>query len=267
MKVSAIQVDAGLSDVDERFNELDEQVMMLVDQGVELVLFPELYSSGYNKGAALHERAEDQNGDFATRVRALAKRAEIAILYGYPERQIDQVYNSALLVGSDGEILLNHRKTILPDGIEQDWFETGTGVSTFKIGATTCAVLICYESEFPEAVRSVCAAGAEVLFVPTACGAGWGRVPNSIMPARAFENGVFIVYANYCGEENGHGFCGQSCIIDPFGNDLARAGQSQETIVASLDLDLVREARERLPYLRDHLTVRTRTNIQTGLHS
>jgi len=110
--------------------------------------------------------------------------------------------------------------------------------------------MICYECEFPEPIRRASAEGADIILVVTAC--AWDQVPNLVVPSRAYENGVFMVYANFCGVENGHSFCGLSCIVDPYGIDLARAGRDEEAISAQVDLALVPDARARLPYLRDH---------------
>ena len=86
-------------------------------------------------------------------------------------------------------------------------------------------------------------------------GADWEQVPTRVVPSRAYENGIFIAYVNYCGVENGRGFCGLSCVVNPFGVDLARAGRTEDVISANLDLGLVAEAREKVPFLRDQRRV------------
>ena len=73
------------------------------------------------------------------------------------------------------------------------------------------------------------------------------------MPARAFENGVYVCYANHCGHENGLDYLGSSCIVGPDGRDLARAGPGAELIFARLERERVAAARARLPYLQDRL--------------
>lgn len=259
MKISVLQSDAGLTGVDRRWSWLETQARRHAAEGSDLLVVPELFLSGYNVGDLLHSAAEPSDGTFATMVQALARELGISILYGYPERAGAQVYNSAQLVDGNWRAVVNHRKTVLPDGIEPDWFAAGSDFTLVRLGDATVAVMICYECEFPETVRRVSAKGADVVLVVTAC--GWDQVPRQVVPSRAFENGVFMVYANYCGVENGHAFCGQSCIVDPYGNDLARAGTDEAAITANLDLTLVSEARARLPYLRDHGKVPTDINL------
>ena len=251
MKVSVAQVDAGFADSENRFFWLEAQAQHATAAGADLLVFPELFLSGYNVGEALHDCAETQDGLSARRVGALAKELGLAIAYGYPERDGDTVFNACIFIDDHGRTLANHRKTILPPGMEHDWFAAGTGFTVFRFGGATIALVICYECEFPEIMRGVALDGADIVLIATAGGKDWEQVPRFVVPSRAYENGIFIAYANYCGEENGHGFCGLSCIVDPSGTDLARAGKSHEVISATLDLGLIAEARAKIPFLRD----------------
>ena len=255
MEISVAQVDASLAGTENRFRRLEMQARQAAQKGVDLMVFPELFLSGYNVGEALHRCAEAQDGPSAQRASSLAKELGLAIAYGYPERDGDTVYNSFIFIDDHGQTLANHRKTVLPIGIEPDWFATGTGFSLFRFGGAKIALVICYECEFPEIVRSLALDGADIVLVATAGGKDWEQVPTFVVPSRAYENGLFMVYANYCGAENGHGFCGLSCIIDPSGADLARAGKAEEVVSADLDLSLVAAARAKVPFHRDQQRV------------
>ena len=123
----------------------------------------------------------------------------------------------------------------------------------FRLGAFRIATLICYDAEFPENFRAAACAGADLVLVPTALSAEWGVVAEKLIPTRAFENGVFVCYANHCGEENGLHYHGGSCIVSPNGQDLTRAGADETCLHARLELSEVRAAQARLPYLRDRL--------------
>jgi len=113
------------------------------------------------------------------------------------------------------------------------------------------ALLVCYDVEFPEAVRACAMAGADIVVAPTALKAEWAFVARQLVPTRAFENGVFLLYANYCGRENGFAYLGESCIIGPGGEEIARAGSDEELIAGVLSRAQIAQARGRLPYLRD----------------
>ena len=123
-------------------------------------------------------------------------------------------------------------------------------MSTFNLGLFKCAMLICYDVEYPEAVRAAAEAGAQIIIVPTALSEQWGVVAHKLIPTRAFENGVWVLYANHAGVENNARYLGNSCIVAPDGTDAIRAGITQQLIIAEIGLEAVTQAQNRLPYLK-----------------
>src|SRR5262249_24487797 len=121
----------------------------------------------------------------------------------------------------------------------------------FTLHGLRLALLICYDAEFPEAVRGAAREGAQAIIVPTALADRWQVVATRVMPARAFENGVYLVYANHAGREGDITYVGASCIRNPDGEDIARAGAMEELILGSLCAKDVFKAQARLPYLKD----------------
>jgi predicted amidohydrolase len=230
----------------------------IADQHLDLVVCPELFMSGYDVGNDLHELAEPAGGPFAQSVADLARQTGTAICYGYPERDGETVYNSALVVSGSGAVLANHRKLAIPPGFEQNFFEPGGQLTAFELGGMKCALLICYDAEFPETVRAACMAGAQIVIIPTALGAQWDQVAHRVVPARAFENGCYALYANHAGSEGDITYAGASCIVGPDGRDVARAGKEPELITAALEVAQVAAARRRLPYLTDLVALRAK---------
>lgn len=243
---------AGLGPV-ERFANLAEAI---ADQQLDLVVCPELFMSGYNVGSHLHELAEPSDGPFAQCVADLARQSGTAICYGYPERDGETVYNSALVVSATGAILANHRKLAIPPGFEQNFFAPGNQLTGFELAGMKCALVICYDVEFPETVRAACLAGAEIVLIPTALGAQWDQVAHRVVPARAFENGCYTLYANHAGSEGDISYAGASCIVGPDGRDVARADDRPQLITATLEASRVAAARQRLPYFADLVALR-----------
>lgn len=250
-KVAVYQPDAAGRDKTERLALLEGAMKTLGRGGADLIVCPELYMSGYNVGAAVHRLAEPADGPFATAVAGLARDWRMAVVYGYPEAAGGRTYNAAAAIGPGGERLANHRKLALPPGREPDLFSPGDGLTLFDFAGVRAALLICYDAEFPEAVRAAASAGAEVVVVPTALSDRWSIVANKMIPTRSLENGVFLAYANHGGREGDLVYLGHSCIVGPDGSDLARAGAKEEVIVAEIDLGAIAAARTRLPYLND----------------
>lgn len=246
-----LQSPGGLTGMAARLSWLSAQLDGLAGTNPDLVILPELFQCGYNIGDALREVAEPRDGAFAQAVAGLAKVHDTAIIHGYAERDGAVIYNSALATGRDGQLIGHHRKLLLPPGFEGDHFAPGKGCTLFDLGAFRVAMLVCYDVEFPETLRHLAMTGADLVVVPTALGAQWGFVADKLVPTRAFENGVFLAYANHCGQENGLAYYGGSCLVAPDGRDLARAGVQEGGIIATLDHAEVAHAQARLPYHRD----------------
>jgi predicted amidohydrolase len=219
--------------------------------GCDLLVCPELYLSGYQVHDRISELAESADGPFARQVRELAQQAECAIVYGYPERDGETIYNSALCVGPDGDVLANHRKNLLPSDYEEHYFTRGAQPTSFTIRGWRVGLVVCYEVEFPEPVRYHAQHGCDLVVAPTALVDRWTVVARKVIPARAFESSVFVAYANHCGEENVSRYLGESVIVSPFGEDLARAGSDEALVMARVDRAQIADARERLRFLQD----------------
>lgn len=221
------------------------------DYGCGLVVFPELFASGYNIGDRVHDLAEPVDGPTAAALAAAAEESGVAILAGYPERAGDRVYNAAMLIGPDGRTLANARKTHLFGAEEKRLFAPGETLTVARMGDTKLGILICYDVEFPEAVRALALQGAELIAVPTALMRPFDRVARWLVPVRAFENQAFVAYANRCGREGELEYCGASCVIAPDGSELARAGLAEELLTTAIDPGAYADSRGHNPYLTD----------------
>ncbi|MDT8328581.1 MAG: carbon-nitrogen hydrolase family protein [Roseovarius sp.] len=253
LNVAVAQSSGALDGAEARLAWLSEALQTRGGAPLDLIVLPELFQCGYNIGDRLAARAEAPNGAFARAIAELAQTHATAVLYGYAERQGDQFFNAAHCIDRTGQSIGHHRKLLLPPGFEGDHFSVGTGCELFELGGFTVATLVCYDVEFPENLRHVALAGADIVAVPTALGASWGVVSEKLVPTRAFENGVYLCYANYCGTENGLEYFGGSCVVCPDGKDLARAAQDPTLIEARLAKSAVSAAQARLPYHRDRL--------------
>ena len=118
--------------------------------------------------------------------------------------------------------------------MEKGVFQPGDRYSIFDLGDRRAALLICYDVEFAHHVRALHEAGVDLLLVPTANPAGFGVVNDALVPARAYEYRMTVVYANYHGDEAGLAFGGGSVIVGPDGQPLARAGTGESLLVCDL---------------------------------
>ncbi len=233
-------------------------------QLLDLLVCPELFMSGYAVGDELSKLAESVDGAFAREVSKLARRYDTAIVYGYPERDGNVMYNSAACIAANGELLANHRKLMLPPGFEANYFTAAFSPTLFELNGLRCTLLVCYDAEYPEAVRAMAEAGAQVVIVPTALVDKWPVVARKVMPTRAFENGVWLLYANHAGSEGVASYLGESCIVAPDGQYVARAGAGECVIVAELDAERSTACQARLPYLRGVEALRGKISMEVS---
>ncbi|WP_428516723.1 nitrilase-related carbon-nitrogen hydrolase [Roseovarius sp.] len=248
MRLGIYQCDAGGLSTSARLRALE---LRLAEREVDLMVCPELFASGY-MGADHAALAEPATGPFFDAVAEMAKRHETAVCYGYPEAADGVIYNAARLVGAEGAALANHRKRLpSPGSFEEDTFANGDTPTLVEHGGLRIAIIICYEVEFPESLRKAAQHRAELALVPTALVDRWGVVAEKLVPTRAFENGLWLAYANHAGQEDGARYLGGSRIVAPDGVEEAVAGDTETVIVAEVDAERVAAARNRLPYLRD----------------
>ena len=245
MRVGVYQCAAGVVATETRLAELAVQA-----EGVDLLICPELFLSGYHAQAPA--LAEPRDGPFGQAVARIAKQAGVAIAYGYPEAAAGRVYNAAALYDRSGALIATHRKRLpSPGSFEDAGFDRG-GCATFAdLLGWRVAIIICYEVEFPEILRHAARSGAEFVIVPTALGADWGVVAEHLVPTRAYENGLWIAYADHTGVAEGIRFFGGSRVVGPDGKAYAVGGQGAGRITATLDKAEVQRMRARIPFLRD----------------
>ncbi|MEU3194663.1 carbon-nitrogen hydrolase family protein [Streptomyces sp. NPDC006992] len=232
---------------------LDAAARDAAARGARLLVTPELSLSGY----ALEdpaEVAEPADGPAAAAVSRIAREHGVALVYGYPEAGEDgAVHNAVRLVGPDGAALADYRKTHLYGTYEAEHYTPGTRLPVqADLDGLRLGLLICYDVEFPEAVRAHALAGTDLLLVPTALMRPYDTVATTLVPARAVESQLYVAYADRVGPEGAFDFAGLSCLAAPDGTVPVRAdGRAAALLVADVDPEELRASRDRNPYLAD----------------
>ncbi|MER8089701.1 carbon-nitrogen hydrolase family protein [Streptomyces sp. NPDC087532] len=252
LRTALLQSSGRPGHVDENIEVLDEAARRAADSGARLLVCPELFLTGYAIGADVPRLAEPADGPSARAVAGIAARHGLAVLYGYPERAGEQIFNAAQLIGPDGAALANYRKTHLFGCFEQEWFTPGERtVVQAELDGVRVGIMICYDVEFPENVRSHALAGTDLLLVPTAQMHPFQFVAESVVPVRAFESQLYVAYVNRTGPEGEFEFVGLSCLAGPDGTVRTRAGRGEELVIGEVDPEFLRASRAANPYLND----------------
>jgi N-carbamoylputrescine amidase len=249
--------------------------------GAQVICLPELFRTQYfcqREDASLFDLAEPIPGPSTGRFCQLASELRVAIELSLFERRAPGLYhNTAVLIGSDGQIRGLYRKMHIPDDplyYEKYYFTPGDlGFLSFDLDVGSVGTLVCWDQWYPEGARLTALQGASVLFYPTAIGwhpaekAEWGPAQYdawvTIQRAHAIANGVYVAAVNRVGHETGNirgdevkgaglEFWGGSFLADPMGRILARASHDQEEILlGTVDVKLQEEIRRNWPFLRD----------------
>jgi predicted amidohydrolase len=251
--VAVAQTNPALGDIAANLSQMTAAIDQICrEQHPDLIVFPELATTGVENGMSFNVMAERLPGGHQLNI--LARKAadfSVHIVFGMPTRAKVEtsIYNAAVLVGPDGELIGNYRKIHLL-GEEKLSFRPGYRFSMFDTALGVIGVMIGSDLAFPEAARALTLLGAEIICLPAAYETGLRGEWQAFTMARAAENGVFLLAANRVGEEPSRSFLGDSVIVAPNGRLLARLESGGEDGVttgyafARIDTNEVRRTRE-----------------------
>ena len=232
MKISIVQFKSTLGAVEENFSVAER--LIEAARNSDVILLPELWTTGYYPTPV--ESFADKDGNRTKEfLCAAAKKFNVNIIGGSVIVESDgKIFNRCLAANRHGEIAATYDKThLFSFAKEGDVFCAGNKIST--VDGVKCGLAICYDLRFPEFIRKIAFAGAEIIFIPAA----WSLkrlMPRRILTkARAIENQVFIVFANSSGKSE---------IINPLGEILAESERGEEILTAEINL------RERLEIIK-----------------
>ena len=254
MRLAALQMQAVSGDVEANLARIDSAAAEAAAKGAELLVAPELAVSGYGAGETIAASSELTDGRIVRGLKASASEHRIAIIAGFAEHAEGAVWNSAILVGV-GNSPVVYRKSHLYGDYERGLFRPGPPAAvTFELAGLKVGMLICYDVEFPENLRRLARAGCDLVVVPTALPAGDHAefIARQMIAVRAFENQLFVAYANHCGADALFSYAGLSAIAAPDGSLLAAARETGETLLVAdiRPADFAASAAENT-YLRD----------------
>ncbi len=192
--------------------------------GLEWVVLPELFTSGYTGLPHISRHAEDaETGESVRRLSAVARELELYVAYGFPERLPGSsgVADSANLVGPEGLLLTYRKMRLVRETGEHRVFVPGVGPSTVVAGGVRVALAICWDLGFPEVVREAAEDGAELVLAPAGWRAPYGAQYELACAARALDNAVYLASANQLGEYPEASFGGPGGVFAPDGSRIS----------------------------------------------
>lgn len=271
IRIAAAQFEARDADKAYNLERIESLAADAATQRAELICLHECSIPGYtfleNLGreeiAALAEPVPQ--GPSTAKLIDIARKTGIALGAGLIESDDDRLYNTYMVVSPEG-FVAKHRKI---HAFISDHVSCGDSFTVFDLLGCRFGLLICYDCNLVENVRLTAMRGAEIILAPHVTGClpspmpGRGTVDPEVwlnreldpvtcrqefdgpkgrgwlmrwLPARAYENGVYLVYSNVIGEDGGTIKPGGSLILDPFGEIVAECRRlGDEVVSATLD--------------------------------
>ena len=245
------------------------------DRGAQIICLQELFTSQYFCQVEDHkyfQLAEEIPGPSTAAFCQFAKERGVVVVASLFEKRSAGLYhNTAAVIDADGAYLGKYRKMHIPDDplfYEKFYFTPGDlGFRAWQTRFGRIGVCVCWDQWYPEAARLTALAGAQILFYPTAIGwhpgekAEYGKRQHdsweTIQRSHAIANGCYVAVPNRVGHEAPDGgagieFWGQSFVVDPMGQIVAKASASdEETLIVDADLDALDTQRTHWPFFRD----------------
>ena len=246
--VSVVQFESTLGPADD--GTLDRMAEAIAAADADLVVFPELATTGYHIFENLPALAEPVPGPTTDALGSAAAAAETAVLFGMPVQDGSAVYNSAVWLNSDGEVRTRYDKRHCWGG-EREVFATGDEYAIVDASFGRVGVQICYDLNFPEASAALARAGCDVLVNLSAWTVRMERDWQTLLPARALEQGAYVVGCNHAGTEAGRTFCGRSAVFEPDGTTVVDMGDSPGQSSVPLDPGVAAAELRRNPMRED----------------
>ena len=269
LKIAGVQF-IGQAEKEANIETAIRLVRKAAAQGARMVCLSELFSTMYfcvETRREYFDWAEPIPGPTIERMAAVAREAGIVLIAPIFERTGDgRFFNTAAVLGPDGELIGKYRKSSIPfmdvsrssepRGNEKFYFEPGDlGFPTFDTPFGRIGILICYDRHFPEAARVLGLGGAEIVFVPTATTFMTRYLWDLELRGHAIANIYYVCGVNKVGIDVGgstRNHFGNSMVISPRGEILVEASDTREDIaLAEVDLGLLPELRNLWGYYRD----------------
>jgi predicted amidohydrolase len=223
----------------------------------QLIVFPELCLSPFfpqYAGGDVERYAVKLEDKCIQEFRSSCERFSTAASPNVYLREGDRTFDASLMIGADGDIEGVSKMVHIaqmPGFYEQDYYApSDTGFKVYNGPLGNIGIVVCFDRHFPESIRTCVLRGATLILIPTANTMDEPRdLFECEVRAAALQNGVYIAMCNRVGPEGAVVFCGESIIVNPDGDVVAKGGATEELVTADIDLHHVTRARERRPYL------------------
>ncbi|PCC72741.1 Carbon-nitrogen hydrolase [Nannocystis exedens] len=250
MKIAAIQSDIAWEDPEANFTRLRPWVAAAAAAGAKLVVLPEMFACGFSMTTA--KIAEPPGGPSTRFLEHQARQHDLWICGSVPEvpHGESKPYNTLVLASPHGQVVRYRKIHPFSFAKEHEHYGAGSDHITVDVDGLRCTLFVCYDLRFADEFWGRAEQTDAYVVV-----ANWPERRRhhwtTLLQARAIENQAYVVGVNRVGHGNGLDYSGDSRIVDPWGEVLAAAAGGETMVLADVRAEVVRDARERFPVLKD----------------
>ncbi|GAB1420254.1 nitrilase [Anaerolineales bacterium] len=261
ISIAVVQMKPQMGEPEDNLLKMSEWIAKIASRNqVDLIIFPELITSGKELGLRYTDMAQRVPGPTINIIAQRANDFGIYVAFGMvtKEKVESVLYNSAILVGPSGELVEVYNKIHLR-GEERMAFREGFKLPVADTDIGNIGLMIGDDLAYPEVARSYALDGAQLLCVLGSWEASDIDQWKTYLRARSYENSIFVAGANRVGEDVTITYGGESMIVGPQGQIYAsmvdqfdeETGEPKDGfILAKIDLDAVRRTREENQYFQ-----------------
>ncbi|MCB0209520.1 MAG: carbon-nitrogen family hydrolase [Anaerolineae bacterium] len=244
-------MDIALSDPGANLKKADQWAAEAKRRGSDVIVFPEMWTTGFD-WPNLKSLSSWQD-DVVNSVASLARKHSIWIngsMLALNER--NQPANTSMMFDPNGQVIGLYRKIHLFGLMDEDhYLAPGQSLTTIESPWGQGGLAICYDLRFAEMFRTYALNGVNMVYLP----AEWPHPRlahwRTLLRARAIENQMFMIGVNRVGSDAASTFFGHSAIIDPWGNAVVEAGETEILLTATIETDMVDTVRQKIPVFKD----------------
>jgi omega-amidase len=251
LTISLAQMHVALGDPQTNVKKANEWTAEAARRDSDLVVFPEMWTTGYDwQNVKALAAAQDE---VVATIGGLANKYGLWLNGSTLTLNDDgQPTNTSIMFDPQGQPVGVYRKIHLFGLMNEDqYLAPGQHLTPVETPWGESGLAICYDLRFLEMFRTYALAGVTMIYLPSAWPhprlAHW----RTLLQARAIENQMYVVAVNQVGRDGTYEFCGHSVIIDPWGNIVVEAGETELLLTATIETDQVAEVRQKIPIFED----------------
>jgi omega-amidase len=251
LTVSLAQIEVTPGNPQANLSKADTWTAEAARRGSDIVVFPEMWTTGF-EWEKLQELAASSE-EIAAEVAALARKHRVWLAGSLLAlNEAGQATNTFIMFDPTGQPAGLYRKIHLFGLMaENRHLAPGKGLTRVETPWGQAGLAVCYDLRFPEMFRTYALNGVMLVFLP----AQWPHPRlahwRTLLRARAIENQIFMIGVNSVGRDQMSNFCGHSALIDPWGNVVVEAGETELLLTATIDTELVSEVRQKITVFND----------------